>query len=378
MTKAISIFWMLIICTLAVSAQAVQEPSIRFNETNHDFGKLVQGHPASYVFVFENVSKTPVQLKNVRASCGCTTPKWTNEPIAPGGKGEITVGYNAASIGKFTKSITVTYDSTKQPILLYINGEVIVPEAVEPTYNYAFTQGNLGFDVQVLDAQTVNTTESKLMEVHVKNIGPHKITFSGDFSARQKQLFTYKPQHYELIPGEKTTLRFTLEGPNSTKWGAFSDTLVLKTDDAAMPEKKIAVVGTLNKVWTAAELAEAPNIAFEMTEYNGGQVIECEKLTVTYKFTNTGKKPLEIESAKPSCGCTASEPKERVIQPGGSSEIVATFDSRGRLGKQSKTITVRSNDPDQGAIILRLECDVVADPFHAGNGSGASPLSGNK
>ena len=81
-----------------------------------------------------------------------------------------------------------------------------------------------------------------------------------------------------------------------------------------------------------------------------------------------------IESVKASCGCTATAPKDDVIVSGQSSEIVATFDSRGRVGKQNKSITVKTNDPDESTIVLRFAVEVVKDPFHVGGG-GMSPVA---
>ena len=69
-----------------------QEPVITFNETTHDFGKINEADgKVTTIFEFINEGMTPLVLTNVRASCGCTTPKWTHEPIEPGQKGQITV-----------------------------------------------------------------------------------------------------------------------------------------------------------------------------------------------------------------------------------------------------------------------------------------------
>ena len=63
-----------------------------------------------------NTGTTPLKLDNVHAICGCTTPEWSREPIAPGATAKIKVGYNASAEGPFDKSITITYntDQTKQ------------------------------------------------------------------------------------------------------------------------------------------------------------------------------------------------------------------------------------------------------------------------
>lgn len=82
-------------------------------ETSHDFGKIPQGKPVYYYFDIVNKGEAPLKLDNVQASCGCTTPEWSKEAIAPGATDKIRVGYNAASEGGFEKTITITYNGTQ-------------------------------------------------------------------------------------------------------------------------------------------------------------------------------------------------------------------------------------------------------------------------
>lgn len=93
-------------------------------KAEHDFGKIPQGKPVTTVFTVTNSGKTPLKIENVQASCGCTTPEWEKDKaIEPGATSKITVGYNAAAEGPFTKNITITYNGT-QTKLLAIKGEV--------------------------------------------------------------------------------------------------------------------------------------------------------------------------------------------------------------------------------------------------------------
>ena len=87
------------------------EDFLKLVETEHDFAKIPQGKPVYYDFVIQNVGTTPLKLDNVNATCGCTTPEWSREPIAPGATAKIKVGYNASAEGFFEKLITVTYSS---------------------------------------------------------------------------------------------------------------------------------------------------------------------------------------------------------------------------------------------------------------------------
>jgi hypothetical protein len=93
-------------------------------EAEFDFGKIPQGKPVTHIFELVNKGTDSLKIVNIQASCGCTTPEWDRDKaIAPGATAKITVGYNAAAEGAFTKPVTITYNGaeTKQ---LFIKGEV--------------------------------------------------------------------------------------------------------------------------------------------------------------------------------------------------------------------------------------------------------------
>lgn len=103
---------------------AQADEMLTLKETEFDFGKIPQGKPVVHIFEVTNKSNTPLKITNINASCGCTTPEWEKDKVvAPGGNTKITVGYNAAAEGPFTKFITVTYNDT-QSKQITIKGEV--------------------------------------------------------------------------------------------------------------------------------------------------------------------------------------------------------------------------------------------------------------
>jgi len=115
----------------AVNAQTTPAPvenpnqaDISFEKETHDFGSIPQGIPATYVFSFKNTGKSPLILTNASASCGCTAPDWTKEPIKPGQKGSVKVTFNAAAPGDFTKTVTVMSNAKRSTVILYIKGSV--------------------------------------------------------------------------------------------------------------------------------------------------------------------------------------------------------------------------------------------------------------
>lgn len=110
--------------TKNVISIAQADEMLTLKETEFDFGKIPQGKPVTHIFEVTNKSTLPLKIASVNASCGCTTPEWEKDKVvAPGEKTNITVGYNAAAEGPFTKFITVTYNEsqTKQ---ITIKGEV--------------------------------------------------------------------------------------------------------------------------------------------------------------------------------------------------------------------------------------------------------------
>lgn len=97
--------------------------SISLKETEFDFGKIPQGKPVTHVFEFTNTGSKPFSLENVQASCGCTTPEWNKDVVAPGATSKITVGYNAQNEGPFAKPVTITYNGN-QVRQIIIKGDV--------------------------------------------------------------------------------------------------------------------------------------------------------------------------------------------------------------------------------------------------------------
>ncbi len=86
-----------------------------------------------------------------------------------------------------------------------------------------------------------------------------------------------------------------------------------------------------------------PVAEFETVEHDFGTVSEGQKVSYTYKFKNKGQAPLIIQDAKPSCGCTVPDWSKQPIAVDGTGFVRAEFDTNGKSGVQTKTITVTAN-----------------------------------
>jgi len=75
-------------------AQPQAYPVMDFEASEHDFGTVNEGDIVEHTFIFTNTGDAPLIISDASASCGCTVPTYTKEPIAPGDKGEMVVKFN--------------------------------------------------------------------------------------------------------------------------------------------------------------------------------------------------------------------------------------------------------------------------------------------
>ncbi len=119
--------------TEAKESSTLKPENMAFKSEIHDFGTLEEGPEATHNFVFKNTGKEPIVIQQVRASCGCTTPSWSKEPILPGKEGSISAAY--ATQGRphpFSKTITVVSNAGTK--ILTIKGDVeAAPTSSVPT-----------------------------------------------------------------------------------------------------------------------------------------------------------------------------------------------------------------------------------------------------
>ena len=99
---------------------------LEITEDAFDFGVIEEGEKVEHEFKFTNTGSSPLIISNVRASCGCTTPEYSKNPIAPGDEGMVKVVFNSAGqAGKQHKVITVTSNAASPNTLLHVRGEVV-------------------------------------------------------------------------------------------------------------------------------------------------------------------------------------------------------------------------------------------------------------
>lgn len=104
----------------------------------------------------------------------------------------------------------------------------------------------------------------------------------------------------------------------------------------------LALAGAAQEAQEEAPVS-GPKIYFAETSHEFGDIIQGDKVEHTFTFENTGNEPLILTDVRTTCGCTAPEWPKTPVAPGASAELKVVFNSAGKMGVQTKTITVMSN-----------------------------------
>lgn len=110
---------------LAGTFTVVTAQTISFDKTVLDYGKIKNGADGHRIFTIKNTGDKPLIISKVQASCGCTTPEWSKDPIMPGKTSDLKVGYDTKIEGPFTKIIEVySNDAENSRSVITIKGVI--------------------------------------------------------------------------------------------------------------------------------------------------------------------------------------------------------------------------------------------------------------
>ncbi|HET8860471.1 DUF1573 domain-containing protein [Marivirga sp.] len=336
---------------------------ITFLEDSFDFEIINEADGmAKHVFKFVNSGTDSIKLTSVRASCGCTTPFWEQGALLPGDTGKIEVAYNPLNRpGKFSKTVTVRTTGEPETKILRISGYVEPkPKTIEDKFNTEL--GGIRLKSKFINFGNITTEKPVSQTIEVYNQSEDTITILDRFVSADFIKVSKLP--LLILPKTSAEIEINYLPKIKDDLGFMNDPLTIFTDEVENSSKTLNVIATINEYFppmTEQELANAPHIEFENLEYDFGHIVEGQKLSHTFKFTNTGKETLIIRKTKTTCGCTVSELKKMNFEPNESGEIKVSFDSIGRRGTQIKRVTLFSNDPTAPTRDLIIKAYVKED-----------------
>jgi hypothetical protein len=350
-----------VLITASINLAAGQaKPKIVFDKTEHNYGTFKESDGVqTATFEFTNQGTVPLILNNVQASCGCTAPDWTRQPIAPGARGMIKLAYNPANRpGAFSKTATVQSNAETPMVVLTISGKV--EERVRTLAElYPREIGELRAERNHISFPTIKQTETRTEQLELVNDTDKPIAV-GFRQVPPHIKATVQPQTIPAKSKGMLTINYDAKGANT--FGFASHRIYLSLNGSNDYKSSIGVSATIEEdfsVLTPADLANAPVTKFSTTSYDFGDMKQGEKKEYTFELVNSGKRDLIIRNVRSSCGCTAVSPSKNIIAPGETAPIKVVFDSTGKKGRQSKTVTVITNDPKNSTTTLRISTNIT-------------------
>lgn len=362
MKRIVAIAGLLVTIGLGTAIGQTSKARITFTNSVFNYGDIKEDDGMAYhEFTFTNTGKSPLILQRVLSSCGCTVPKWPKEPIAPGKTGKISVGYNPhGRPGPFHKSITVYSNAETPTVILHIKGNVIPHvKTIDEIYRIALGDA-IRFERIHIPFRRIYIGKTYTDTLTFLNFSDKPISVTPNIRGKNYLSVKITPQKVE--PGKFGKIVVTYDPGKRNDWGFLVDRFSLSVNGKTINSSPITVSASIEEDFSklsAEELAKAPQVTFNTTSYDFGNKPEGEKVEYSFTIKNSGKSDLIIRKIRSSCGCTTVSPDKKLLKPGESTQIKASFRTTGYSGRQTKTITVITNDPKHSTMILRITGNVV-------------------
>lgn len=356
---------LLILALVSFTVLLAQKPVITFEKNTHDFGKInEEDGKATVVFNFSNKGNAPMVVSRVQASCGCTTPTWTKEPIEPGKKGTITVSYNPLGRpGAFTKTITVYSNASEEVVNLTIRGEVIPKTSSENSVSSQFPviMGDLRLSGKAIQMNNVDKGKSQLRSIEIKNSGNNSIRPTVE---NLPAYISAKVSPDVLKPNEEGKINFTLNSELCNQWGPVSDEVYIALDGQKKftPDFQLQVYSNIIEDFsklTPDQKRKAPILETAGRTLNFGEVKKGAKKSAQFKISNKGISPLYIRRIINNNREIAIHQPKLTVASGKTGQLIFILDTKNLSeGDYKKSITIQTNDPDNSFIILVINWKV--------------------
>ena len=348
---------------ISFSGYGQEKGLMEFELSDHDFGEIKEENgPVTYEFVFENKGKEPIVISRVKASCGCTTPAWSKDPVLPGEKGFIKAQYNPRNRpGTFRKTLTVTSNAEKSVTYLYIKGKVI-PRVRTPEERMPYAMGGLRLKSRVLNFSKISTKEPVDKEFPIYNSGIDTIRFIEKVEGRGFVSIAFEKEF--LAPKEEGKLIVTYDAKKENVLGLRESSVSFYTDEPKDAKKDLVIKASVYEYFaplSTEEKEKAPRLKIQERMKDLGTLSKGSKKSEEFFLTNSGKKTLNIRKVESNCACLSAVVSKENVKSGETISLTVTFDSTGRRGRQTKSVAIYSNDPLDPTQMVTVKTSVTSN-----------------
>lgn len=333
---------LLLIIILIGAALGATAQNLRFDKTSHNFGTIEEsGGKVSHTFSYTNTTDSPIVVVDVAVSCGCTTPRFSREPLAPGATAQMTIEFDPINRpGRINKKIhVVTNDSNTE---LTIDGIVNPrPRSLAERYPFIISRGiridGLGhFALQVPIGRDLSC------QIGVANGGSGVPATVAIDKEKLPTNVRASVSDKLLAAGEEAKIIITVRGD---KYGAFSYKIPLLINGQQTAEN-ITVSGAVIddfEALTHDELMSCARAKFSTFYHRFGSVQAGSRQNAVIDVTNVGQVPLIVRGIESSAQIEAKIDRT-TIPPGSSAKLTLTYCGK-QSGYDSGSIKLTLNDP---------------------------------
>jgi len=344
---AVSLIILLISPVLA-EAQGLADRQLVWERNLIDIGTVMQekGEVTSEFF-FVNKADFPIYIQDIITDCGCTTASYTTDTLSLDKIGSVKITYEPTGrAGSFSKMIIVKTNIDSEGDSLFLEGyNLPYPESVEN--HYAKKVGDFGFNSTTINFGNVFNNEPKVKEVDFFNFKAYPVMLN--------EVQTVAPDHVQVqfvpdvIPAKsRGIIALSYDGAQKDDFGYFEDSLSIVLIGREEPPIPLKLIATVHEYFDPIPLSEAqnlPKLVISENEVDLNRIKTNMPVSKIITLTNEGPKPLNIRKVVSNCDCLIFSLQKDELAPGEKTELVFTFDPKGRKGIDHKTLTIFSNDP---------------------------------
>jgi hypothetical protein len=347
MDRLVKILGSLAVMLFVFSAKTNAQ-ELKFDELVHDFGTIKEElGSVTHAFKFTNAGDKPLVITRVQASCGCTTPGWTKEPVQPGETGEVLATYRTSS-GPFNKSLTVTAAGLPN-VILHIKGNVTKkPEDLTVSYPQIFgdlrAKNKKDFSFAQIFSQ--QSTPSQTIEVANASDETVNVTFEN-----VPEYVVVNAVPASLEPRQKGQIIVSVNGEKCKKFGYSKDKITVKTGKSSEEFSVTSIV--------AEKIEQSEKYPVAET-----QPVDLGKLTVnkvsgTIDVKNLGNADLLIKSFSTDNDAFKITLKKELKIKAGKTGTIKLSAQNLQKGSNTAQVYFSTNDPVKSLLKVIVNAEVI-------------------
>ncbi len=344
---------------IGVSFVSAQPTTVEFDKMVHDFGDIMlnSGHH-SCTFTFKNISKQPIVIQTVIASCGCTTPVWTKSPVPPGGTGKIDVTFlNDQGPFPFDKSFTVYITGESRPVTLRIRGVAHdKPKTLRELFPENF--GSVSFRRSFIDFGNIAQGDTRKESVEVANTSNSTITIS--FRNLTPGL-SLEATPSRIAPGGRAQVSITLDTKAQVNWGKTDYYATVAVNGTPVTAKQLRITANIRDNFTSLTKEQTENAPLPMastSSYDFGSIKSGTQVRASFTIRNLGRTPLLIHKVDTGDKRVSVRSPGR-IEPGTSANLDVTIDTKEDSGDKGYILSLITNSPSRPVLNLLITGKII-------------------